>query len=42
MSKDLEDTLSNLFLFAVFWGVGGAIEENTRKGFNELVQKMVF
>jgi len=29
--KDCESILGNMCLFSVFWGVGGSLEENTRK-----------
>ncbi len=37
----MKDLLSNFALFSVVWGVGGALEEKTRKGYSELVLKLI-
>jgi hypothetical protein len=37
----MRDLLSNFCLFSVVWGVGGALEEKTRKGYSELVLKLI-
>jgi dynein heavy chain len=41
LPKDIDDILSNCALFSVIWGIGGALEETTRKGYNELITKMI-
>lgn len=43
MPKDevMKDLLSNFALFSVFWGVGGALEEKTRKGYSDLMLRLI-
>lgn len=37
----MKDLLSNYCLFTVLWGVGGTLEEKSRKGFGELMGKLI-
>ena len=39
--KDFELMAGNMCLFSVVWGIGGSLEENSRKVFSELVAKMI-
>ncbi len=39
--KDIDDLLICMALFSVIWSVGAAVEETTRKEFNNFVLKMV-
>lgn len=39
--KDIENFLGNMALFSVVWGVGGALEEKSRKLFNDVMQRLI-
>ena len=39
--KEMEDVLGCLSLFSVVWSMGAALEETSRKGFNEFMARLV-
>lgn len=43
MPKDdtMKDLISNFCLFSVGWGVGGALEEKTRKVYSDLLLRLI-
>ena len=34
--------MNNFILFSVFWGVGGTLEEESRKDFHTFILKMIY
>lgn len=38
---NITDVISEVALFGVIWSVGAALEEGSRKGFHELVSKLI-
>lgn len=39
--KDFEPMAGNMCLFSVVWGIGGALEETSRKPFSDLISKLI-
>ena len=39
--KDVEDIINNYILFACIWSIGAALEETSRKKFNEFLTKLI-
>lgn len=40
--KEFENKISDLCLYSVIWGMGGVLEQNYRKNFNDFVFQLIF
>jgi len=41
LPKEIDEFLMNMVLFSVVWGLGGGLEEGSRKKFNVFLQKLI-
>jgi hypothetical protein len=41
LPKDYEESVKNFILFSVIWAVGGVIDENSKAGWHEFLEKVI-